>query len=274
MKNVVTYPSMLALCLALAAACNNSSSSAATAAPAFSGIDGSRILGSSHDDLNGDGQPDAPIVLNPSSMNEAASQGASRTVPQLTRDAEGHLQKVAQNDRVAERAVGDATRPVASKAKAPETLCAQTERIVFSCVLENGRKSVSMCASGDLNQGQGRFYYAYGRPTAVELTFPPAGAPSGHVFARTHLVFAGNTGGYAYSFVNNEYKYIVFSISGSFDAMDAGVIVQHVGDGRVAQEMQCKKKTIIDPDDKDVLDATLKWRNDTDIASHGLPSGR
>ncbi len=147
------------------------------------------------------------------------------------------------------------------------TLCASTDKVVFSCPLGNGRKIVSMCASGDA----GRFYYAYGRPASPELIYPARDRPSDGVFTRTHLGFAGNNGGYAFAFVNGAYRYIVYSTSGSNNRQDGGVIVQRSGDAGVAKKMQCQSSRIVESQDDGVIDATLKWKSDSQIAAHGLP---
>src|SRR5579859_3281981 len=104
----------------------------------------------------------------------------------------------------------------ASMPSAPSgaTMCAKADAVVFSCPLSRGKKIVSMCAAGDIAGGHGRFYYAYGQPGSPELSYPADRQQADGAFARTHLGFAGNTGGYAYTFVNNGYKYVVYSISG------------------------------------------------------------
>ncbi|KTB67421.1 hypothetical protein [Pseudomonas fluorescens] len=43
------------------------------------------------------------------------------------------------------------------------TMCAKGDQPVFSCPLAGTRKTVSICAVGDVAHGAGRFYYAYGR---------------------------------------------------------------------------------------------------------------
>ncbi len=150
------------------------------------------------------------------------------------------------------------------------TLCASTDKVVFSCPLGNGKKVVSMCASSD----EKRFYYAYGRPAAPELLYPAKDQPSDGVFTRTHLGFAGNNGGYAFAFVNGAYRYIVYSTSGSNNQQDGGVIVQRSGNSEVAKKMQCQSSKIVESQDDGVIDATLKWKSDSQIATHGLPGAR
>lgn len=62
---------------------------------------GYKILASKVGDLNGDGKPDALLVLAPPSTgNEKLGEGADRSLLILIRDAQGQLQKVAQNDKI------------------------------------------------------------------------------------------------------------------------------------------------------------------------------
>ena len=129
MKTII-HPLVLVLSLALAG-CSGSDSSAATtastaqtshavpeaAAPTTSStvvlpnpynkddlhafaVGGNRILNSQIGDLDGDGRPDALIVLDPPSTSDTAGQGPSRPVLLVTRNADGHLQVVARNDKV------------------------------------------------------------------------------------------------------------------------------------------------------------------------------
>lgn len=119
----ITHVTTLAFCMALAG-CSGSSSNAATPHPGTSDaekaissaiapakqstkdelqvfeVDGMRILDSQVGDLNGDGRLDALIVLDPPSTDEMAGQGPSRTVLLAIRNAQGHLQVAARNDKI------------------------------------------------------------------------------------------------------------------------------------------------------------------------------
>jgi hypothetical protein len=120
----VTYLSTLAICMALAGCSGSSSSNAATPHPGAPDaektissviapanrstkdelqvfeVNGMRILDSQVGDLNGDGRPDALIVLDPPSTSEEAGQGPSRTVLLAIRNAEGHLQVAVRSDKL------------------------------------------------------------------------------------------------------------------------------------------------------------------------------
>jgi hypothetical protein len=158
-----------------------------------------------------------------------------------------------------------------SQSAASGSMCASNEKVVFSCSLAGRNKVVSMCAAGDVAHGAGRFYYAYGHPGAPELVYPAPGQNVADPFTRSHLGFAGATGGYAYSFVNNQFKYVVYSISGT-GVNKGGVIVQRNGAAAVVADMKCQQTTITESDDDSVLDSTLKWKNDPSISAHGLPA--
>jgi hypothetical protein len=151
----------------------------------------------------------------------------------------------------------------------PGNLCAVGERTVFSCVLKRNKKSVSLCAAKDLSH----FYYIYGHPGAPELIYPPQDQSVKNPFMRTFLSYAGDTGGYSYSFINKGVEYIIYYISGRSNFQDGGIIIRRVpGSQFVTQDMSCRKSSIYEPDDTDITNATLKWPPNVDIKEHGLPS--
>jgi hypothetical protein len=163
----------------------------------------------------------------------------------------------------------DKTLPVQAPASYVDgSLCTKPEQVVFSCPLLKSRKIVSICAGG--NAAPHRIYYAYGRPRAVEMTYPSASVAAETGFSRAFLGFPGGTGGYAYSFVNEGMKYIVYFMSGAgFDR--GGVIVQKSGELRATSKATCAKGMIEEFTGDALLDETLKWKVDEDIHIHGLP---
>jgi hypothetical protein len=171
-------------------------------------------------------------------------------------------------------ATGPSTNPDSvsnASSPAPETaMCSRTDKVVFSCSLVGHNKVVSLCASGDVLHGTGHFYYAFGRPGVPELRYPAADQNIAGPFTHTHLTFAGGTGGYAYSFMNGEIKYILYSVSGA-GFQYGGVLVQRAGSLRAMADMKCETDRITETDDNDLTDVTLKWKRDDDIAQHGLP---
>jgi hypothetical protein len=62
------------------------------------------------------------------------------------------------------------------------------------------------------------------------LTYPAAGHEGD--FTRTHLTFAGNTGGYAYAFKNDSFKYVVYSVAGSNNVQEGGLVVLKDGEAK------------------------------------------
>ncbi|NII53263.1 hypothetical protein [Luteibacter sp. SG786] len=153
---------------------------------------------------------------------------------------------------------------------APESMCGKSDQVVFSCPLAGSTKTVSMCAAGDVAHGTGRFYYAYGRPAKPELTYPAPGNEG--EFTRTHLTFAGNTGGYAYGFTNAGFKYIVYSISGSSNLQEGGLVVLKDDQATPVKHSACQAGNVTDTDEDALIDATLKWKSDPIIEKNGIPS--
>lgn len=152
----------------------------------------------------------------------------------------------------------------------PASMCGKNDQVVFSCPLAGSTKTVSMCAAGDVAHGTGRFYYAYGREGKPELTYPAAGGEG--EFTRTHLTFAGNTGGYAYAFTNAGFKYIVYSVSGANSLQDGGLVVLKDGQAKPVKQSTCQAGKVTDTDDDALIDATLKWKSDPAIDKNGIPA--
>lgn len=157
----------------------------------------------------------------------------------------------------------------ASAIPAAPTMCAKGDQPVFSCPLAGGTKTVSICATGDVAHGAGRFYYAYGRDSSKpELKYP---ADAGQAeFTRTHLSFAGNTGGYAYAFTNAGFKYVVYSVSGSNNLQDGGLVVLKDGQAKPVKQSSCQAGKVTDTDEDALIDATLKWKSDPAIEKNGV----
>jgi hypothetical protein len=169
-------------------------------------------------------------------------------------------------------ALGVACLPAsAQKAQAP-SLCAAKEEPVFSCTLRGAsQKMVSLCASPALENGQKSFHYLYGRPSKIELQYPASGNGD-KAFTFTRLRYAGATGGYAHTFVNKGFKYIIYSVEGT-GFKDAGLLVQRQGALRASSEMHCRPSTLIKLQNNDLWNDTIsKWDLDPEIDAHGLPS--
>ncbi|URL59519.1 hypothetical protein IM816_05285 [Luteibacter flocculans] len=159
---------------------------------------------------------------------------------------------------------------IALASTTPASMCAKSDQVVFSCPLAGSQKTVSMCVAGDVAHGAGRFYYAYGREGKPELTYPAAGSEG--EFTRTHLTFAGNTGGYAYAFTNAGFKYVIYSVSGSNNLQDGGLVVLKDGQAKPVKQSTCQSGKVTDTDDDALIDATLKWKSDPAIDKNGIPT--
>lgn len=131
----------------------------------------------------------------------------------------------------------------AQKPQAP-SLCAASEEPVFSCTLKgSARKMVSLCASATSTQQAGRsFHYLYGRPSKIELRYPPIGNGD-DAFTFTRLRYVGATFGYAHTLTNEGYKYILYSIEGT-GFKRSGLLVQREGQLRAAREVACRPSTL------------------------------
>jgi hypothetical protein len=66
------------------------------------------------------------------------------------------------------------------------TLCASDERIIFSCVLRQPAKIVSVCAAKELTNEKGYLQYRFGLPGKVELEFPKDRANTQQQFEYSH----------------------------------------------------------------------------------------
>jgi hypothetical protein len=149
------------------------------------------------------------------------------------------------------------------------SLCTQPDQVVLSCPLAKNGKIVSVCAAG--NTSPHTFYYAFGKPQAIEMRYLSDPATSTDSLFRSHLMFAGDTGGYAYSFVNNGIKYIIYTISGRYGFERSGVIVQKQGSLRALANMECSKGKVNETLNDSLFDETTKLKGDRDLEDHGLP---
>jgi hypothetical protein len=89
------------------------------------------------------------------------------------------------------------------------SLCANTERIIFSCTVKRPAKIVSLCASKRLTSKQGYLQYRFGLPGKVELEFPNQRGNSLKAFQYDHY-FRAQFDLTQISFSSGGYKYVVF----------------------------------------------------------------
>jgi outer membrane murein-binding lipoprotein Lpp len=66
------------------------------------------------------------------------------------------------------------------------TLCAKTERVIFSCPIKRSAKIVSLCASKDLASDRGYVQYRFGLPEKIELEFPKERTGTQQKFQYSH----------------------------------------------------------------------------------------
>lgn len=171
----------------------------------------------------------------------------------------------------------DAAKPAATDpaatvpADTKPSLCAGGERVIFSCVLEGSKKIASMCASADASATAGYVYYAYGAQGAPELVYPKARAHSMSDFKRARLMFAGDTGGYAYSFETAGGTHALYSISGSEGLANQGVAVFRNDFKKAYEIQQCDPGTVVESDDMALIGLTLKWERDRRIEESAIP---
>ncbi|MEP7184206.1 MAG: hypothetical protein ABI767_00080 [Rhodanobacter sp.] len=198
------------------------------------------------------------------------SYACSAGVPSITASSgavEHAAERMSPNTPPAEKAANTTT----SLHLAPTSMCGLGDKVVFSCPLAKGTKIASMCASQGKADAEPTFYYAFGHAGAPELRLPASGGADNAAFSRTHLGFAGNTGGYAYSFANAGYKYIVYSISGDGASYEGGVIVQSSDKSKNPTKLTCRSTAITETSDDSLIDATLRLKKDQQIESSGLP---
>ena len=89
------------------------------------------------------------------------------------------------------------------------TLCAADERVIFSCMLKQPAKIVSMCASKDLTNEKGYLQYRFGIPGKIELEFPTARAHAQQQFEYSHY-FRARVDMTEINFTVNGVSYSVF----------------------------------------------------------------
>jgi len=103
------------------------------------------------------------------------------------------------------------------------------------------------------------------------MRYPDNASEPSSGFSHSYLGYSGGTAGYAYSFVRNEIKYIVYYMSGKYQFTAGGVIVQKVGSINALADMECSKGRIDVISNRSMFNETSKWKKDDDLEVHGLP---
>lgn len=152
-----------------------------------------------------------------------------------------------------------------------ESLCRDDEIALFSCRVTGSAKLASLCASKGISANEGHIYYAFGTLAKVELRHPQGQRASQGMFQRTHLVYAGPTGAFAYSFMRAGVQYVMYSISGANGFERQGVLAYHPGALEPLADLKCAEGTVVEAEDSTLTDLTLTWPENPELAEHGLP---
>jgi len=176
---------------------------------------------------------------------------------------------------MATAATAEAAATPAPAATAPagdgRSLCAASEDIVLSCKLAGGQLA-SLCASKGVSDQAGYVYFAQGAAGHPDYVFPADKGVHGKRFKRTQLGFAGNSGGYAYSFEDGGRKRIFYSISGEKGVQEQGLLTAS-GDAVKAEAfVACEPGSLVDDIDDTLFKFTRGWDRDAAIDRGGLPA--
>lgn len=152
---------------------------------------------------------------------------------------------------------------------AKREMCASGEHVLLACTLASGTP-VSLCWADAPN---GIVRYVHGRREAPEQEHSAREGEAG-AFRRTHLGFAGNTGGYAYSFDDGGRTHVLFSVSGSQGLSRQGIVTLPDGTASPSTAHDCKPGTAIETQDERVIDRTLRWKSDPRVERMALPPAR
>lgn len=176
---------------------------------------------------------------------------------------------------MATAATAEAAATPAPAATAPagdgRSLCAASEDIVLSCKLAGGQLA-SLCASKGVSDQAGYVYFAQGAAGRPDYLFPADKGVHGKRFKRTQLGFAGNSGGYAYSFEDGGRKRIFYSISGEKGVQEQGLLTAS-GDAVKAEAfVACEPGSLVDDIDDTLFKFTRGWDRDAAIDRGGLPA--
>ncbi|MDF3981089.1 hypothetical protein P3W24_03480 [Luteibacter sp. PPL201] len=147
------------------------------------------------------------------------------------------------------------------------SMCASGDTPVLSCRLARGGKTASICVHMASASASTYFYYAYGkRGTPPEMIYPKAGAKD--TLSRTHLMFGGNTGGYAFGFNNGGYRYAMYSVTGTEGMQKGGLVVTRDGRDKPVMDDDCTAGSITETDDTDLIRASSTLPDDPSVHRH------
>lgn len=145
---------------------------------------------------------------------------------------------------------------------ATPAVCPAPDEVVMACQV--GRPAVvhAVCANSPDPAG----FYAVQTPAGQTSPDVVRGA----TLLRSHLGFAGNTGGHAFSVKTASGTTLLYSIEGSRGFEDNGVIVQDAS-GAITSHARCAPHTFQDTDKDAFIRAGLALPGDEAIERYGLP---
>ena len=149
------------------------------------------------------------------------------------------------------------------------SVCDRNEQVMFSCKIE--QDVVYLCASKASGDAAPVIRYLQGPVAQPKLIYSSANAVSGKPLRRSHLGFAGGTGGYAYSFEHEGAKYVVYAISGAESLQRAGVLITPLSEAHKADDRPCERGSLSETDDVALIKSTRLLPSDPDIERKGLP---
>ncbi|MGJ7904668.1 hypothetical protein [Lysobacter sp. 1R34A] len=117
----------------------------------------------------------------------------------------------------------------------------------------------------------GYVYFAQGTAGHNDYLFPADKSAPARRFKRTQLGFAGNTGGYAYSFEDGGRKRIFYSVSGEMGLEEQGVMVVADGAEKPETALTCEKDSVVRNEDNVLFKFTRSWDRDAQLDKRGLP---
>ena len=158
----------------------------------------------------------------------------------------------------------------ASSPRSDTSVCDRNEQVVFSCKIEGD--VAYLCASKASGNDVPVIRYLQGPVAQPKLIYSSVNAASGKPLRRSHLGFAGGTGGYAYSFEHEGAKYIVYSISGAEALQRAGVLIALLSEAQKVDDRPCEQGSLSETEDVALIKSTLSLPSDPDIEREGLPA--
>ena len=91
-----------------------------------------------------------------------------------------------------------------------DNLCKATEKVIFSCTVQNGKKILSVCGTPKLTKTEGYLQYRFGTKSKLELVYPSTTKGTQEQFYWLYLPGTDGSGS-ELSFNNHGYNYTISS---------------------------------------------------------------